>query len=358
MIVQLEMQRSLRADIEEQLNNSNSGRRPCPLPALPGKIGYSFSQSHYGNISDEEIRRVLCLPPDLQQKTLRKRLEITHQRIDRQIRDLEEQIGDVTEVLEEHKELICDELPTDIVTACEQNNVEAVLNWLGVGASAGDQPHVAITMLPTTVLPKRINAQNRESMELTLLHYASKECNLELMRLLLQYGANVDALDAIGLSPLVVSCYFKPLYSSALLLLEWGADKDITFEHNMKAIDVAQQEGHAKLANLLKSPLGGRRCEIHGLQSRSDLNGRTCVVEMYFPDLDRYAVRIIGEDYHEHPSSSCNGNGNGNGILQRVKVKSANLKRRDRRPEDPGVVFQFLGRDLETNRIKWGIQYF
>ena len=57
-----------------------------------------------------------------------------------------------------------------------------------------------------------------------------------------------------------------------------------------KFIKLALKSGNGKLANLLKSELGGRRCEIINLLNHPDLIGKTCVVEKYLPEKDRYKV--------------------------------------------------------------------
>lgn len=83
---------------------------------------------------------------------------------------------------------------------------------------------------------------------------------------------------------------------------------------------------------MLQTPLGGRRCEILGLQRRSDLNGLAGVAGKYSPDSDRYA--FVVKQTKEH-----------------VLVKTANLKRRDRTPLDPGVFLKYRGKNLEGRNI-------
>ena len=55
-------------------------------------------------------------------------------------------------------------------------------------------------------------------------------------------------------------------------------------------IDFALEKGNVKMANLLESEFGGRRCELVNFSTRPDLNGKTCVVEKYLPDRDRYKI--------------------------------------------------------------------
>ena len=59
-----------------------------------------------------------------------------------------------------------------------------------------------------------------------------------------------------------------------------------------KFIKLALKSGNGNLANLLKSELGGRRCEIINLPNHPELIGKTCVVEKYLPEKDRYKLSL------------------------------------------------------------------
>ena len=87
-------------------------------------------------------------------------------------------------------------------------------------------------------------------------------------------------------------------------------------------IQVTKQSGNIKLANLISSEFGGRRCEVINLPNHPQLNGKTCVVEKYIAKKDKY--KIIFE-------------GSGNAAL----VGPNNLKRRDRTPLDCGYYITF-----------------
>ena len=80
--------------------------------------------------------------------------------------------------------------------------------------------------------------------------------------------------------------------------------------------------GNNKLANLVSSDFGGRRCEVINLPNHPRLNGKTCVVEKYITKKDKY--KIIFEE-------------SGNAAL----VGPNNLKRRDRTPLDCGYYISF-----------------
>jgi len=358
MVAQLGSFRRLRADLQNKLNKS-----PCPLPALPGSVDYNYTKGFYGNIRDNEIVRIRNLSsPELQQNTLRSILESAHTHFDGQIRDLEEQIGADGIVLEEYTDNNCNcakeqdrdeyELPPEIGVACENNDVERVLQWLG----DCDPP----------VLSGRINAKKSKVHEMTLLHHATKGNRINLIRLLLQYGADMNAPTAMGLSPFLAACTSKRYQSIVMLFLEWGVDKESTAPGppgvgDVTAIDIARNFAeNEELLEVLKSPLGGRRCEIVAMETPTataattaatttptNLNGQACIVGKYFDATDEYAVTI-----GEHPTL-IDGAAAGDDSNKQPKIKSKNLKRRDRTPEDPGVVLEFSGRDPGSNSMEW-----
>lgn len=87
----------------------------------------------------------------------------------------------------------------------------------------------------------------------------------------------------------------------------------------------AKESGSKKLARLLESDFGGRRCEIVGMETRTDLNGMAAVAEKYISSKDRYIMVT------EHTE-------------ERFLVSANHLKRRDRTPND-------CGWHLSLNRI-------
>ena len=221
---------------------------------------------------------------------------------------LEHEIGDWTETIDystEDKD--CVVLPEDICEAARKNNIQKVLNWLR----------------PLPVDKHRLNAKNPEMADFTLVFAAAANKNSELLSILLQYGADVDPFAADGVTPFYGAASRPDYYAQARLLLEWGADisncpitsKDQFVQH------VIRNNNH-KLANLLKSEFGGRRCEIINLSKRPDLNGSTCVVEQYLPDKGRYKVTFEASK-------------------EAGLVSPQNLKRRDRTPDDCGYYISY-----------------
>jgi hypothetical protein len=331
MLIQLSMYDHVIGATMQILDNP-----PYKLPPLPEEDNWDEDKDDYGTYSEEFSRSIRILPHPQQQELLKMRLVsyVNNNKI--KLEYLKEQIGPNVmdgeiDVLEEPTEYRYEDLPEEICCAAGSNNIEEVLNWLG----SPPIPH------------KRINAPNINKMQRTLLHEAEIECRLDLMRLLLQNNANVDPFSSSPQTPFFQACYLKRLTPAALLLLEWGATKEFDKSHGLytgarhKALDIALEARNKPLVNLLKSPLGGRRCEILGLESRSDLNGRTCVAVRYFKDDDRYAVRI-GEYPPEDDNNEVYVNKD-DFKFEFVKVKYSNLKRRDRTHIDPGYVVKFLG---------------
>ena len=194
----------------------------------------------------------------------------------------------------------------DICKAASANDIQKVLNWLG----------------PLPVDKQRINAKDQDGMDFTLVFPAVIGRNSDLLSILLQLGADVDPVDAHGTTPLGM-CFKPEFYAQARLLLEWGAEisNDATISKD-KFIVCATSCGNSKLANLLKSEFGGRRCEIINLPKHPDLIGMTCVVEKYLPDKGRY--KVIFETSKEV------------GL-----VGPENLVRRDRTPNDCGYYISY-----------------
>ena len=210
---------------------------------------------------------------------------------------LELEIGDWVETIDYSQDQ-CLVLPDNIHLAARDGNMQKVLNWIG----------------SPPVDKQRLNAKNPEFMDFTLVHGAALSENSVLLSILLQLGADVDPVSANGTTPLGM-CFKPDCYAQARLLLEWGAEISNDASHSNRFIEYLVATGNSKLANLLKSEFGGRRCEIIDLSKRPDLIGKTCVVEKYLPDKGRYKVTF-------ETSGEV-------GL-----VGAENLKRRDRSPND------------------------
>jgi len=207
------------------------------------------------------------------------------------------------------------ELPKYIFNAVKNNNIKRVLKWLG-----------------SPVDKKRLNARYPGHLNSTLINLAVYTANSDLLSILLQYGADVNALDSKGWNSLMLATVDD--LEKAKILLEWGADIILPRDYlnmvrdrglsNREAFIHALIDGdeNTKLANLILSEFGGRRCEVINLPNHPQLNGKTCVVEKYIAKKEKY--KIIFE-------------GSGNAAL----VGPNNLKRRDRKPLDCGYYITF-----------------
>ena len=207
-------------------------------------------------------------------------------------------------------------LPGYIFEAVIKNDIESVMDWLG-----------------SPVDKKKLSARYPDHLNSTLVHAVICNTRTDLLSILLQYGADVNALDAKGYKPLMFATKLIR-FEQAKILLEWGAE--ISLPNNTEKvvheecgvsvrdafIQTCSMRGNNKLANLLSSEFGGRRCEVINLPNHPQLNGKACVVEKYNTKKDRY--KVIFE-------------GSGNAAL----VGPNNLKRRDRTPLDCGYYISF-----------------
>ena len=237
----------------------------------------------------------------------------------KQIKRLEEEIGDYDGEGLDYDGYI--ELPKYIYNAVETNIIKSIMDWLG-----------------SPVDMKRLNARYPDHLNSTLVHLAVYTANSDLLSILLQHGADVNALNAKGFNPLVLvhseMVNNRVGFDKAKILLEWGAEislprglsqiqETIIEEYEGELfVEVIKKQGNAKLANLVSSEFGGRRCEVTNLPNHPQLNGMACVVEKYIAKKDKY--KIIFE-------------GSGNAAL----VGPNNLKRRDRTPLDCGYYITF-----------------
>ena len=114
------------------------------------------------------------------------------------------------------------------------------------------------------------------------------------------------------------------------VLLGWGAE----IGDRAGFASEAKGYGNVRLAQLVSSELGGRRCEILPSEDSDGdgrLAGRTCVAGRYLPDVKSHEVRL------EYTGEAA-------------FVASRHLRRRDRTPADPGDVWHAAdGR----GRVRW-----
>ena len=151
------------------------------------------------------------------------------------------------------------------------------------------------------------------------------------MDLLLRHGADVNQKDSFGITPLCHACRILNGDAAARILLQWGANKD-PLHGDLNLSKRAETNEKWELSNLLCTPLGGRRCELVGLERYAEMNGHTGIAGKYSFETNRYD--FVMEETKEH-----------------YQVPSDNLKRRDRNPNDPGLD-SIKGRPQKSGRTE------
>ena len=217
-------------------------------------------------------------------------------------------------------------LPMYVFRAAGEGNFRTVLQWLGKGN-----------------IKERVNAKLEDAGNVCLLVTAAVNQEYNLMSYLLLNGAGVNIIEAHGKSVLSLVCGDEVDNSEAMrLLLGWGAElfldgKHVTSqEKKLRLCGSFAKQGNFAIAKLIISDLGGRRCEIISVpNTRSDLVGKTCVVEEYITKSNQYKVKME--------------------FTNEVMLLGVNeLKRRDRTPQDPGYYVEcknnrLIRRDFKSN---------
>lgn len=118
-----------------------------------------------------------------------------------------------------------------------------------------DQTEIAILLLqhgadPTghATNPSKVNA----------LHSAVAKNNLELCRLFIQFGVNVNAPQTQNITPLHSAAHLGNL-KIVQLLVEHGALIDYKMDSGKTAIDFANDDGHAEVTKYLEDKLRNSR---------------------------------------------------------------------------------------------------
>ncbi|EJK66949.1 hypothetical protein THAOC_12077 [Thalassiosira oceanica] len=231
----------------------------------------------------------------------------------------------------------------DGVTVLENDRMPSVVmpDYIYHAAVRGDTKSV-LKWINANRTEDRVNAVSSvEKMRMPILFAITRSDSLTLMTLLLQLGANTDSRSSNGLTAIEIlfsDAMFElgDVSSRARLLLSWGATLIHDGAERRRCLNKAREWGYHKLADLLESELGGRRCEIVNHSSRPELNGKTCVVDEYLPGSNQYNVTLE---------------------MKRKDVLVLgpdNLKRRDRTPQDCGYYVEFkngrtIRHDFDSN---------
>lgn len=92
----------------------------------------------------------------------------------------------------------------------------------------------------------------------TPLHYAATSGHLEVMRLLLDEHAYIDAASPNNTTPLMMAAHYGTP-AAVKLLLEAGADPTLRNDPGLTAIDFAHRGNRAESADLIAAFIRGRR---------------------------------------------------------------------------------------------------
>jgi hypothetical protein len=90
------------------------------------------------------------------------------------------------------------------------------------------------------------------------LHYAATGGHLEIMNLLLEHHAFIDAESPNGTTPLMMAAHYGTP-AAVRLLLEAGADTAMRNQLGLTAIDFAQRANRADSAELIAAHIRGQR---------------------------------------------------------------------------------------------------
>ena len=90
------------------------------------------------------------------------------------------------------------------------------------------------------------------------LHYAATSGHKNIMNLLLEENAYIDASSPNGTTPLMMAAHYSD-ESAVKLLLEAGADPTIKNDQGLTAVDFANRGNHATSAQIISAFIRGRQ---------------------------------------------------------------------------------------------------
>ncbi|MGE5221319.1 MAG: ankyrin repeat domain-containing protein [Omnitrophica WOR_2 bacterium] len=102
-----------------------------------------------------------------------------------------------------------------------------------------------------------VNSASKNENQVMPLHSAVARQNLEITRILLQHGADVNAVQADDFTPLHAAVQNGQV-EMVLLLLDYGANPGIGAANRLNAIDMARQRNDVVIENILLQKANNR----------------------------------------------------------------------------------------------------
>lgn len=150
------------------------------------------------------------------------------------------------------------------VRADALNIAQALLDWPGIEAetrnSADESPLMLASLKGQAKLVQKLVDKGADVNKpgWAPLHYAATRGHIDVMNILLDHHAYIDASSPNGSTPLMMAAmYGTP--SAVKLLLEAGADPSIKNSLGLTAIDFAFRENRVESAEIIAAFVRGRR---------------------------------------------------------------------------------------------------
>ena len=142
--------------------------------------------------------------------------------------------------------------------------VDALVNWPATKAEVRNRQDESPLMLAAlqgfTELCAKLIAKGADVNKpgWTPLHYASTHGHLDVMRLLLEHYAYIDAASPNGTTPLMMASNYGTA-SAVKLLLEAGADPTLKNAQGLTAIDFSQLQERKDVTEIIAAFIRGRQ---------------------------------------------------------------------------------------------------
>lgn len=141
---------------------------------------------------------------------------------------------------------------------------DALLSWKGIdveGRNGADESPLMLAALAGRLdVARRLLAMDADVNKpgWTPLHYAATRGHIDVMNLLLEKNAYIDAASPNGTTPLMMAAFYGTP-SAVKLLLEAGADPLLRNQLGLTAIDFAQRANRSESADIIAAFVRARQ---------------------------------------------------------------------------------------------------